>query len=235
MSVPPISAIPPPVSKFGCRLTEEHWKALNIDREFLSEEELKLVFQVLMNNETALAWDDSERGTSREDYFEPIIIPTIEHEPWALKNIPIPPGLKDNVIKFIKTKIDSGVYEPSGSSYRSWWFCVPKKNGKFRIVHDLQPLNAVTIKDAGIPPNIEPYAEHCAGRSIYTMGDLYVGYDHAPIAEQSRDLTTFQTPLGPHQLTCLPMGWSNSVSVFQGHVTFILQDELEVALGHATS
>ena len=125
--------------------------------------------------------------------------------------------------------IDSGVYEPSGSSYRSRWFCVPKKNGKFRIVHDLQPLNAVTVKDAGIPPNIEPYAEHCAARSIYTLGHLYVGYDHAPIAKQSRDLTTFQTPLGPHRLTCLPMGWSNSVSIFQGHVTFILQDELDIA------
>jgi len=62
------------------------------------------------------------------------------------------------------------------------------------------------------------------------MGNLYVRYDHAPLAEQLHDLTTFQTPLGPHRLTCLPMGWSNSVSVFQGHVTFILQDELEVAL-----
>jgi len=229
LSLPLISYTPPQISNFGSRLTEERWNNLKIDRDFLSEEELKLAFLVLMNNETALAWDDSERGTFREDYFEPVIIPTIEHEPWALKNIPIPPGLKDEVVKFIKMKIDSGVYEPSGSSYRSRWFCVPKKNGKFRIVHDLQPLNAVTIKDAGIPPNIEPYAEHCAGRSIYTMGDLYVGYDHAPIAERSRDLTTFQTPLGPHRLTCLPMGWSNSVSVFQGHVTFILQDEIEIA------
>ena len=61
------------------------------------------------------------------------------------------------------------------------------------------------------------------------MGDLYVGYDHAPIAPESHDLTTFQMPLGPHRLTVLPMGWSNSVSIFQGHVTFILQDELDTA------
>ena len=26
------------------------------------------------------------------------------------------------------------------------------------------------------------------------------------------------------------MGWSNSVSIFQGHVTFILQDEIDIAL-----
>ena len=95
-------------------------------------------------------------------------------------------------------------------------------------MHDLQPLNTITIKDAGLPPNIEPYVEHCAGRAIYLLGDLYVGYDHAPIAEQSRDLMTFQTPLGPHRLTSLPMGWLNSVPIFHGLVTFTLQDEIEV-------
>ena len=209
---------------------KERWEAFGWRRTgFLWEEEEKLVFEVLMKNEGALAWEDAERGRFREDYFDPVIIPTIEHEPWALKNIPIPHGLREEVIKFIKEKIVNGTYKPSGSSYRSRWFCVPKKNGKFRIVHDLQPLSAVTIKDAGLPPNIEPYAEHCAGRAIYSMGDLYVGYDHAPIAPESRDLTTFQTPLGPHRLTALPMGWSNSVSIFQGHVTFILQDKLETA------
>ena len=158
-----------------------------------------------------------------------MIIPTVEHKPWALKNIPIPHSLHEEVIKFIKEKIASGTYEPSGSSYRLHWFCVPKKNGKFRIVHDLQPLNAVTIKDAGLPPNVEPYAEQCMGRAIYSMGDLYVGYDHVPIALESCDLTTFQMPLGLHRLTALPMGWSNSVFIFQGHVTFILQDELDTA------
>ena len=110
---------------------------LKIDQEFLSEEERKLAFQVLINNEMALAWDESECGTFREDYFEPVVIPTIEHEPWALKNIPIPPGLKEEVIKFMKAKIGSSVYELSGLFYRSHWFCVPKKNGKFQIVHNL--------------------------------------------------------------------------------------------------
>ena len=99
----------------------------------------------------------------------------------------------------------------------------------FQIVYDLQPLNAVMIKDAGLPPNVEPYTEHCPRWAIYSMGDLYIGYNHAPLAPESRDLTTFHTPLGPHRLTVLPMRWSNLVSIFQGHVTFILQDELDTA------
>ena len=71
--------------------------------------------------------------------------------------------------------------------------------------------------------------EPCAGQVIYSMGDLYVSYDHTPITLESQDLTTFQTPLGPHRLTALLMGWSNLVSIFQGHVTFILQNELDMA------
>ena len=230
LTLPQLSLHPLAPRVFGSRLTKERWEEFGWRKTgFLWKEEENLLFEVLVKNEDALAWEDAERGRFRDDYFDPVVIPTVEHEPWALKNIPIPHGLRKEVIKFIKEKIACGTYEPSGSSYRSRWFCVPKKNGKFRIVHDLQPLNAVTIKDAGLPPNVEPYAENCAGRAIYSMGDLYVGYDQAPIALESRDLTTFQTPLGPHRLTALPMGWSNSVSIFQGHVTFILQDELDTA------
>ena len=92
---------------------------------------MNLVFEMLMTNEAVLAWDDSERGKFWEDYFDPVVIQTIEHEPWALRNIPIPHGLHEEVVRFIKEKIASGMYEPSGSSYRLHWFCVPKKNGKF--------------------------------------------------------------------------------------------------------
>jgi hypothetical protein len=164
---------PPSISAYGKQLTKEQWDKLQVqDRGFLWDEEVKLVFDVLMKNEAALAWDDSEKGRFRDDYFAPIVVPTIEHEPWALKNIPIFHGLQEPIVKFIREHIASGTYEPLGSSYRSRWFCIPKKNGSFRIVHDLQPLNVVTVKDAGVPPNIEPYAENATGRGIYTLGDL---------------------------------------------------------------
>src|SRR5215471_11267002 len=103
-------------------------------------------------NEGAIAFEDTERGTLREDYFSPYIIPTIPHIPWEHKNIPIPPGIRQKVIKLLQDKIAAGVYESSQGSYRSQWFCVEKKEaGKLRLVHDLQPLNATTIRDAGVP------------------------------------------------------------------------------------
>ena len=61
--------------------------------------------------ETAIAWDLSECGNFRKDYFEPIVIPTVGHTAWVECNIPIPPGIYDGVIRIIKEKIKISVYE----------------------------------------------------------------------------------------------------------------------------
>jgi hypothetical protein len=58
------------------------------------------------------------------------------------------------------------------------------------------------------------------------MMDLYSGYDQRALHEESHDLTTFGTPLGPHRLTMLPQGHANAVQVYQGDTAFILQDEI---------
>ena len=228
-SLPLLSSTPPEFLP-GVRLSQERLDELGVlMNEFLWPEERKLVAQVLRNNEMGLAWDESEKGRFRDDYLSPVVIPTIEHVPWAHRQPPIPPGIRDEVLKLIQNKIDSGVYETSNSSYQSKWFCVAKKNGSVRIVHDLQPLNAVTIRDAATLPYVEHFAEQSAGRSIYTMMDLFVGFDHRALADESRDLTTFQTPLGTFWLTILPQGWTDSPPVFQNDVAFILQHEIDIA------
>jgi hypothetical protein len=196
---------------------------------FLWPEEQKLVAHILSLNELALAWDKTEKGRFQDNYFPPVVSPTIEHTPWVHHQPPIPPGICDKVIALIKSKIASGIYEPSNSSYQSSWFCVTKKNGSIRIVHNLQPLNSVTVKDAATLPYVELFAEQSAGHSIYTMMDLFIGFDHRALAEESCDLTTFQTPLGTFWLTALPMGWTDSPTVFQNDVAFILQHKTDIA------
>ena len=195
--------------------------------DFLLPEERKLVHHFMMLQSYGFAWDDSERGSFREDFFPPIDIPVVPHKPWVLKNIPIPPGLYPEICRIIKVKLDAGVYEPSNSSYRSRWFSVIKKDGKnLRVVHSLEPLNEVTIAHSGVPPATEMSAAQFAGRACGGMFDLYVGYDERTLAESSRDLTTFQTPFGALRLVTLPMGWTNSVPIFHDNVTFILQPEI---------
>jgi hypothetical protein len=173
-----------------------------------------------------LAWTEAEKGRFRDKYFSPIKIPIVEHVPWAYKNLPIPPGILEKVTKLFKEKIAAGVYECSDASYCSCWFYIKKKNGSLQLIHDLQPLNTITISNLGIPPVPDQVIESMAGRSCYTILDLFVGYDHRTLDILSHDLTTIQSPLGCIRLTCLPQGWTGAVMIFHGDILFILEPEI---------
>ena len=102
-----------------------------------------------------------------------------------------------------------------------------KKDGKsLRLVHSLEPLNAVTIHNSAMPPYTDVIAEDFAGCSVYSTLDLYVSFDQCQLHLNSHDLTTFNTPLGAFRLTVLPMGWTNSPAVLQGDITHILRPEI---------
>jgi hypothetical protein len=225
--LPILPIIPPTFTPTG-RYTEERKEIFDkINAGFLLPSERDLLHYFMMIHNDGFAWETSERGHFREDFFPPIDIPVIPHKPWVQRNSRIPPGLYDEFCRLVKDKIDAGVFEPSNSSYRSRWFCVVKKDGKsLRIVQSLEPLNEVTIAHSGVPPFTEQLAEQFAGRACNSILDLYVGYDARAIAPSSRDLTTFQTPYGAMRLTTLPMGWTNSVPIFHDDVCFILQEEI---------
>jgi len=60
---------------------------------FLLPEEHKLVLFLIKEQEALMAWDPSEWGNFRRDYFEPIVIPTVKHISWVELKCPIPPGI----------------------------------------------------------------------------------------------------------------------------------------------
>jgi hypothetical protein len=101
---------------------------------------------------------------------------------------------------------------------------VPKKNGTLRFIQDLQPVNKVTIRNAGIGPTIDEFAEAFAGRSIYSVSDLYSGYDQFQLAEESKHLTTMRTPLGLVRMCTLPQGGTNSVAHMVNTMNRVLRD-----------
>ena len=70
-----------------------------------------------------------------------------------------------------------GILEPSNAPYSNRWFTVPKKKGSLRFIQDLQPVNKITIRNFGVGPIVDEFAEAFAGRAIYSIRDLYSGYD----------------------------------------------------------
>ena len=99
-----LSPNPPDFVPTG-RYTEERKDKIDKKHsgDFLLPEERKLMHHFMMEQNMGFAWEDSERGRFREDFFPPIDIPVVPHKPWVLKNIPIPPGLYPKVCEIIKT------------------------------------------------------------------------------------------------------------------------------------
>ena len=159
LSLPKLPSHPPKFTP-GPHLTQECYDALKLNKsDFLWPEEVKLAAHVLRANKMALAWTEAKQGRFCDDYFSLVKIPTVAHTPWVHKNIPIPIGLLDKVIDIFKEKIAASVYEQSNALYCSCWFCVPKKNGSLWLVHDLQPLNAVTVQNAAVPPLVDQFVD----------------------------------------------------------------------------
>ncbi|GJF00554.1 hypothetical protein PsYK624_168470 [Phanerochaete sordida] len=75
-SLPPLTPRPPVFKPNGGRLTQENLDSMNLNPEgFLWPEELKLFQHILLMNQNHFVFEDSQRGTFREDYFSPYIIP----------------------------------------------------------------------------------------------------------------------------------------------------------------
>ena len=167
----------------GVRFTQDHADNLDLDpANWLWPDKVRLVHWIILEHEMAFAWTPTERGCLNERHFPPVKIPTVPHTPWMLQNIPIPLSMWADTIQIIKDQIASGVYKPSAAAYWLCWFCILKQDGKsLRLVHNLQPLNVVTIWDSSTPPFIEHLAESFARYAVYGMVDLFAGYDQRPL------------------------------------------------------
>jgi len=110
--------------------------------------------------------------------------------------------------------LECGALERCCDPYHNPWFLVPKKDKGYRLINAAQRLNAVTIKDASLPPSAEEYSEDFAGFPVLSLLDLFSGYDQMALAEICRDLTVFQTPLGLLRMTTLLQRYTNGVQVF---------------------
>jgi hypothetical protein len=130
---------------------------------FMSKAEVELLVHLILTYKDAFTFEEHERGTFNVDYFPPYEMLTVLHEPWMKKNIRILLGQMDEVLRLLQEQFDSGKYKWLASSYRSVIFVVEKKSGLLCLMHDLQPLNRVTIRDAGLPPQIDEMTEQFTG------------------------------------------------------------------------
>ena len=181
---------------------------------------------MLKTQELTLVFEDSECGTFSDKYFPDYEILVIEHVPWVQAPIRILKAIEDTVRQMLLDQKAAGKYEYSTASYQSWIFAVGKPKGGIHLIADVQELNRVTVRDAGLPPRTDDFAESFVGHVIYSLADLFSGYDGQRLGIALRLLTTFSSLIGPHHSCVLPQGATNSLPEFQCCTMHTLQEEI---------
>ena len=229
--VTPLHKVPPRFVPTA-QITEERIASLNFGPQgWLEEEEFHLLAEVIVQREKVLLFGPDKQGLLKREIGNPYRIPKVLHEPWQIKPIPIPAAICGEMTELVRERLRMGLYEQSCSSYSSPIFAVIKQDKKsLRIVHDLQQLNSVTIRDAGLPPCIKEFIDMMAGRVCYGLVDVMGGYNQRELHPESRPLTAFETQLGRLQLTRLPQGATNSVAVYQAQMSWLLHADIPEAV-----
>jgi hypothetical protein len=133
-------------------------------------------------------------------------------------------------VDMLKERIRRGTLERCEGPYRNPIFLVGKKDkGDFRLINAAMHINKVTRRDSNLPPEVDEFSERFAGMRVVTLADWFSGYDQVELAETSRDLTGFMTPLGLLRMTTLPQGATNSVGQFVRIANKILERVSDVA------
>lgn len=115
----PLSLPPAPFEPVG-NLSRERLKGIDWGpKRFLNTEERQLMINVLQLRHKALAFSDEDRGLLKRSWAEPYRIPTVEHEPWHDKPIPLPFAARPALMDLIRQRIKTGLYERTESAYSS--------------------------------------------------------------------------------------------------------------------
>lgn len=100
---------------------------------------------------------------------------------------------------------------------------VPKPNDKIRICVDLTNLNESVCRERHVLPAVDHVLAQLSGATVFSKLDTISGFWQIRLAEKSRKLTTFITPVGRYCFNRLPFGITSAPEHFQRKMSQILE------------
>ena len=155
-----------------------------------------------------------ERAIGKTDLVEMEIKLVPGAKPKKAGCRPLNPHQRADLKKRVQLWLDEDVVEESESPWASAMVPARKKGGEIRWAVDYRALNAVTIKDAYPLPNISENLDRMQGSRVFSTLDAAGAYHTVPVAEKSRPLLAFTTPMGLYQFKRMPFGPANSGQVY---------------------
>ena len=110
------------------------------------------------------------------------------------------------------------------SEWSSPTFCIPKKDGRIRIVTDYRKVNKVIKRKAHPLPNIMDTIMSLGSFQYATCIDLNMGYYAMELDDVAKKICTIVLPWGFYQYNMLPMGVVVATDIFQSRLLDLLGD-----------
>ena len=180
------------------------------------------VIQAFMCNLKALARNSHDFGRTDLPRMHIAIKPG--SAPVRAKVHPLNPLQEADLARQIADWTKSGVIEPSNAEWASGLVPVAKKGtNELRWCCDFRKLNEITIKDQYPLPNIQATLNKLAGSKIFSTWDSKGAYHSIELSPESRDYSSFISPLGLFRFICTPFGLCNAGQTYSHMINGAIQ------------
>ena len=190
----------------------------------ITPEQVEALRDVLRKHEKLFA---NKLGFAKETDEELLRIPLFlgaERELKSQKPYRLSPEERKQVDEvFDRQRAEGRLVDAEIGSPVGWQVFVVKKNGKWRPVVDLRPLNAVTVPDAYPLPIQEDIVDAIKGMVWLSIFDLLMAYYQRGVHPANWWKLAIVTHRGHEMFTVAPMGFCNSVAHQQRYMDKLLK------------
>lgn len=155
---------------------------------------------------------------------KPMRILTTHQRPIFAKQRHYCPDEIFNMKPIIEDLKKKGFIEPTSSGYAANSKLVKKKNGTYRMVINYIPLNAMTLRDSYVLPQISDILAIIQGKQYFSTLDCTQGFYQVLVDPRDKRMTGFSTPFVNFQFTRCPFGARNSCAAFQAQMNEVFAE-----------
>lgn len=148
-------------------------------------------------------------------------------KPFSKKSYPIPFAKRNLVRNEIKRLLDLGIIERSFSPYSNPLVPVIKKDQTVRLCIDARELNARLVTDSESPELVENLITRFNKPKCMSTLDCTASFLQIPLAEESRDATSFLFEGRNYRFCRVPFGLNVSMQLFIKATDTVFAEETE--------
>ncbi|KAH0358992.1 hypothetical protein KCU65_g10159, partial [Aureobasidium melanogenum] len=134
----------------------------------------------------------------------------------------------EELLRELKSQLDSGFIRASRSPAASPVLFVKKPGGGLRFCVDYRGLNAITVKNRYPLPLITETLARLSRAKKYTKLDIISAFNRLRIKEGDEWKTAFRTRYGLFEYLVMPFGLCNGPASFQNFINDTLREHLDV-------